>query len=155
MILFFRPIWPSAAKECQICSGLTARRYTSRFGTRALRDSGKETIESKEEPGLDVGVGESLSEQNDVRKLRWGHLLLAFYCGGAAIPICALIQPGAYDPETIGAMIEAFDAACEKLGDIDQPEVVREVIAGRNIAAAKLGEHDPARLLAAALRGSG
>jgi hypothetical protein len=53
MILFFRPISPSAAKECQICSGLAAGRYTSRFGTRALRDAGKETIESKEEPGLD------------------------------------------------------------------------------------------------------
>jgi hypothetical protein len=48
-------------------------------------------------------------------------------------------------------MTEAFDAACEKLGDIDQPEVAREVIAGRIIAGARLGERDPARLLAAAL----
>jgi hypothetical protein len=49
-------------------------------------------------------------------------------------------------------MAEAFDAACEKLGDIDQPEVAREVIAGRIIATARLGERDPARLLEAALR---
>jgi hypothetical protein len=34
-------------------------------------------------------------------------------------------------------MIETFDAACEKLGDIDQPEVAREVIAGRIIARGK------------------
>jgi hypothetical protein len=36
--------------------------------------------------------------------------------------------------------------------DTDQPEVAREVIAGRIIAAARLGERDPARLLEAALR---
>jgi hypothetical protein len=63
-----------------------------------------------------------------------------------------LIQPGAFDPEAVAAMTEALDAACEKLGDIDQPEVAREVIAGRIIAAATLGERDPARLLEAALR---
>jgi hypothetical protein len=68
------------------------------------------------------------------------------------MPIRTFIQPGAFDPEAIGAMIQAFDAACEKLGDIDQPEVAREVIAGRIIAAATLGERDAARLLEAALR---
>jgi hypothetical protein len=68
------------------------------------------------------------------------------------VPIRTFIQPGAFDPEAIAAMIEAFDAACEKLGDIDQLEVAREVIAGRIIAAARLGERDPARLLEAALR---
>jgi hypothetical protein len=68
------------------------------------------------------------------------------------MPIRTLIQPGAFDPEAIGAMIEAFDAACEKLGDVDEREVAREVIAARIIAAAKFGERDPARLLEAALR---
>jgi hypothetical protein len=68
------------------------------------------------------------------------------------MPIRNFIQPGAFDPEEIAAMTEAFDAACKTLGDIDQPEVAREVIAGRIIAAAKLGERDPARLLEAALR---
>jgi hypothetical protein len=62
------------------------------------------------------------------------------------------LQPGAFDPEAIAAMTKAFDAACNKLGDVDQPEVAREVIAGRIIAAARLGERDPARLLEAALR---
>jgi hypothetical protein len=68
------------------------------------------------------------------------------------MPIDTFMQPGAFDPVAIAAMTEAFDAACEKLGDIDQPEVAREVIAGRIIAAAKFGERDPARLLEAALR---
>jgi hypothetical protein len=39
-------------------------------------------------------------------------------------------------------MSEAFDAACES-----QPEVMREVIARRIIAAARFGERDPGRLL--------
>jgi hypothetical protein len=71
------------------------------------------------------------------------------------MPIRPLTQPGAFDPEAIAAMTEAFDAACEKQSDMDQPEVAREVIAGRIIAAARLGERDPARLLEAALRKRG
>jgi hypothetical protein len=67
------------------------------------------------------------------------------------MPIRPFTQPGAFEPEAIAAMTEAFDAACQKLGDIDQVEVAREVIAGRIIAAARLGERDPARLLEAAL----
>ena len=72
--------------------------------------------------------------------------------GGSAVPIRTFTQPGAFDPKAIAAMTEAFDAACEKLSDTDQPEVTREVIAGRIIAAAKLGERDPIRLQEAALR---
>ncbi len=68
------------------------------------------------------------------------------------MPIRPFIQPGAFEPEAIAAMSEAFVAACEKLDDSGQPEVAREVIAGRIIAAARLGERDPARLLEAALR---
>ena len=68
------------------------------------------------------------------------------------MPIRSFVGPGVFDPETIAAMSEVLNAACEKLGDIDQPEVAREVIAGRIIAAARLGERDPARLLEAALR---
>ena len=72
--------------------------------------------------------------------------------GKRAMPIRNFIQPGAFEPEALAAMIEAFDAACEKLGDNGQPEVAHEVIAGRIIAAARLGERDPVRLLEAALR---
>ena len=57
----------------------------------------------------------------------------------------------ALELETIAAMSEAFEAACQELDDIGQPELVLEVIADRIIAAARGGERDPARLRAAAL----
>ena len=68
------------------------------------------------------------------------------------MPTRPVIQPGAFDPEELAAMSEAFEAACEQLGDIGQPEVAHEVIATRILAAAKLGERDPLRLQEAALR---
>ncbi len=70
------------------------------------------------------------------------------------MPSPTLAIPGAFEPEAIAAMTEALDAACEKLGKTDQPEVTRELIAGRIIAAARFGERDTARLLEAALHGS-
>jgi hypothetical protein len=54
------------------------------------------------------------------------------------MPIRSFIGPGAFDPETVATMSVVLDAACEKVGDTDQPEVAREVIAGRIIAAANL-----------------
>jgi len=68
------------------------------------------------------------------------------------MPIRAFLQPGAFEPEAIATMSEVFEAACKELQNAGQPDVSREVIAGRIIAAAKLGEHDPVRLLEAALR---
>jgi hypothetical protein len=59
---------------------------------------------------------------------------------------------GAFDPEAITAMSKALDAAFEELRYTGRPEVVREIIATRIIAAIRLGERDPARLLQAALR---
>jgi hypothetical protein len=61
---------------------------------------------------------------------------------------------GVFGPEAIAEMGEILDAAFEKLRETGEPDVVRERIAMRIMAAAKLGERDPARLLAAALRGS-
>jgi hypothetical protein len=49
-------------------------------------------------------------------------------------------------------MSEVMNAAFEKLQDTGEPDVVRERIATRIMTAASLGERDPARLLAAALR---
>ena len=63
--------------------------------------------------------------------------------------IRSLIQPGAFEPEAIAVMSEAFEAAIKELQDTG--DVMREIIAGRIIAAATLGERDPVRLLAAAL----
>jgi len=64
-------------------------------------------------------------------------------------------NPGVFfEPEVIALMSEAFEAACKILRDAGQPQVVREAIAGRIIAAASIGERDPARLQAAALVGA-
>jgi hypothetical protein len=67
------------------------------------------------------------------------------------MPIHLFIQPGAFEPEAIEAMSEAFEAALKELPDTG--EVTREVIARRIIAAATLGERDPVRLQEAALAG--
>jgi hypothetical protein len=71
--------------------------------------------------------------------------------GVSAMPIRPFIGSGAFEPELIAAMSEAFEAACKELDEAGQPRVAREVIAGRIIAAARLGERDPVRLRAAAL----
>jgi hypothetical protein len=73
--------------------------------------------------------------------------------GWRPMPTHSLLQPGAFEPEVIAVMTEAFEAACQTLDDSGQSEVVRERIAQRIITAAKLGERDPARLRAAALAG--
>jgi len=67
------------------------------------------------------------------------------------MPIRPFIRSGAFEPEVIAAMSEAFEAACKELDEAGQPRVAREVIAGRIIAAARIGERDPVRLRAAAL----
>ena len=59
---------------------------------------------------------------------------------------------GAFGPEAITEMSEVLDAAFQEFQDTGEPHIVRELIATRIIAAAKLGERDPARLLEAALR---
>jgi len=67
-----------------------------------------------------------------------------------------LMQPGAFGPEETAAMGDALDAALKALQDTGQSDVrsdmVREIIAGRIIGAARLGERDPVRLREAALR---
>ena len=73
--------------------------------------------------------------------------------GVAAMPIRPFIRSGAFEPEVIAVMSEAFEAACKELDEAGQPKVAREVIAGRIIAAARIGERDPARLREAALAG--
>jgi hypothetical protein len=67
------------------------------------------------------------------------------------MPIRSLLQPGAFEPEAITAMSEAYESALKELHDTGHSNVVPEAIATRIIAAARLGERNPARLLAAAL----
>jgi hypothetical protein len=60
---------------------------------------------------------------------------------------------GAFGPETIAEMTEILEAACNELRATGSPdEVAREIIATRILAAIRLGERDPVRLLEAALR---
>jgi hypothetical protein len=70
-----------------------------------------------------------------------------------SMSIVPFIKYGAFEPEAIAAMSEAFDAACQELHDRGQPEIVREVIAERIIQRATEGELDPVRLREAALAG--
>jgi len=81
--------------------------------------------------------------------------LLGYAAGVAAMPIRPFIRTGAFEPEVVAAMSEAFEAACKELDEAGQPKMAREVIAGRIIAAARIGERDPVRLRAAALRKPG
>jgi hypothetical protein len=67
------------------------------------------------------------------------------------MPIRSFVEPGAFEPETLAEMAAALDAAYKELQGTGEPEVVRERIASRIIAAANFGERDPARLVAAAL----
>jgi hypothetical protein len=69
----------------------------------------------------------------------------AWWAGGMTLR--PFVGPGAFDPEAIAVMSDALEAALKKLGNINRPEVVREIIAGRIIGVAILGERDPARLL--------
>jgi hypothetical protein len=66
--------------------------------------------------------------------------------------IHSFIGLGVFDPEAIAVLSEAFEAAVKELPGTGQSELVRELTAGRIIAAANLGERDPARLLIAARR---
>lgn len=70
------------------------------------------------------------------------------------MPISCSLNHGVYfEPEVTALMSEAFEAACEVLHDVGKTEGVREIIAGRIIAAARFGERDPVCLRAAALAG--
>jgi hypothetical protein len=71
-----------------------------------------------------------------------------------AMPIRSFANPGVFfEPDVIGPMSEALEAACKVLRDAGRHETVREIIARRIIAAASIGERDPVRLCAAALAG--
>jgi hypothetical protein len=87
---------------------------------------------------------------NDNGRLQWSTVLsrVLLYGDVASMPISI----GAFEPEAIAAMSDAFEAACELLRETGQPEVAREVIARRIIAAARFGERDAVRLREAALR---
>jgi hypothetical protein len=69
------------------------------------------------------------------------------------MPTDPFIEYGAFGPEATAAMGEAFDAACNELGEIGQFKELRELIAARIIATARSGDLDRVRLRTAALGG--
>jgi hypothetical protein len=71
------------------------------------------------------------------------------------VAIFEFLRGGSFDAETTRAMGEAFDAACEQLGETGLHFVVRETIAREIIEAANDGERDPARMCATALASFG
>jgi hypothetical protein len=56
-----------------------------------------------------------------------------------------------FDPEHTHAMGEAFDRVCQSLRDAGQPDIVKEIIAGKIVEIAQAGERDPDRLSERAL----
>lgn len=61
----------------------------------------------------------------------------------------------AFDAEGTAILVSAYEQAIRSLGDSGQPDLVREIIAKKIIAAAMQGERDPTRLCASALEGIG
>jgi len=63
----------------------------------------------------------------------------------------SFIESGVFGPEAIAVLTKAYTASLKELRDTGQPQIVREIIAGRIIAAARTGERDPVPLREAAL----
>ena len=73
-------------------------------------------------------------------------ILIAVWSGHLASVLVLIRTKSDFDDDATHIMGEAFDAACTALQETGQPDVIREIIAKRIIAAAKLGERDRARL---------
>ena len=66
-----------------------------------------------------------------------------------------IIDDVSFDDQATQAMGEAFDRACESLGDFGNTVTVRETVAKRIIEVAKTGKRDPAGLCRQALNALG
>jgi hypothetical protein len=60
-----------------------------------------------------------------------------------------------FDDRALHAMGEAFDKACDALGNFGEGVTVREIIAKRIVEVAKTGERDPSRLYRQAMDAMG
>jgi hypothetical protein len=69
--------------------------------------------------------------------------------------VLKLFTTGAFDPETVKTLCDAYDRCSKALHDAGQPEIVNQVIAERIMALAKQGERDPDRLCEGALSALG
>jgi hypothetical protein len=62
-----------------------------------------------------------------------------------------LFEEAPFGPDVIQVLGEAFERACQALRDTGQPDIIKEVLAGRIIAAAHKGMRDPGKLCEEAL----
>ena len=62
-----------------------------------------------------------------------------------------LLRDASFDPDEMGRMILAYEAALELLRQTDHPEPVAEVIARKIIEISRRGITDPPRICATAL----
>jgi hypothetical protein len=67
----------------------------------------------------------------------------------------SLFKDAPFEPEVIAVLNEAFDKACKALHDTGQPDIIKEILASRIIAAARKGGRDPAKLCEDALASFG
>ena len=66
-----------------------------------------------------------------------------------------LFKDAPFGPDVVRVLSEAFDRACRALQDTGQPDIIKEVLVSRIIAAAQKGIRDPTKLCAEALASFG
>jgi hypothetical protein len=68
------------------------------------------------------------------------------------VAIYRLLQEGSFDPEAVERLAAAYEAALEMLHLPNRSDPVTDLVAAKIIQVYRLGEHDPAKLCARALR---
>jgi hypothetical protein len=69
------------------------------------------------------------------------------------VPIRRLLQGGAFRPDEVQVLSDAFDAALRELNLVDRSDPAVELVARRIINVAARGERDPARLREVGVKG--
>jgi hypothetical protein len=72
--------------------------------------------------------------------------------GEHTMPIQRFLDGHAFDPEAIQGMSEALTGACRTLGLVDRDDPATRLVAVKIIELARMGERDPQRLEAGAVR---
>ena len=67
----------------------------------------------------------------------------------------SLFKDAPFGPDVVRLLSEAFDIACKALKDTGQPDIIKEVLASRIIAAAQKGTRNPTKICEEALASFG
>src|SRR5690242_15718673 len=78
-------------------------------------------------------------------------LILVVALTGASMVIRKLLGQGAFSPEEIAIMVEAYETVRERLHDRGDPELLNEQIAQRILGLAKLGTLDTKEMVSRVL----